>query len=81
MGAGHPTLEQLEDQIRWYDQSSVDNQRRSTIAHSGPYAGVADGRALLADWIDGLISQEHAKLVSARQESVKKRGSGETQRD
>jgi hypothetical protein len=38
------------------------------LAHAGPYAGSEDGRALLADRIEGLISQEHAKWVSAREE-------------
>jgi hypothetical protein len=41
------------------------------LAHAGPYAGSDDGRALLADRIEGLISQEHAKWVSAREESSK----------
>jgi Protein of unknown function (DUF4231) len=38
------------------------------LARAGPYAHTEDGRALLADRIEGLISQEHAKWVSARQE-------------
>ena len=41
------------------------------LAHAGPYAGSEDGRALLADRIEGLISQEHAKWVSAREEGSK----------
>ena len=45
------------------------------LAHAGPYAGAADGgRPLLADRIEGLISQEHAKWVSARDESGRKGG-------
>ena len=40
------------------------------LAHAGPYAGTADGRPLLADRIEGLISQEHAKWVSAREETA-----------
>ena len=39
------------------------------LAHAGPYAGSGDGRPLLADRIEGLISQEHAKWVSAREDS------------
>lgn len=131
-----PTFARLEDQIRWYDAKSGENQRwfkavkavqllaaatipvvatldlhaavpaglgaaivvlegflqlnqyqqnwisyRSTcealkhekflfLGGAGPYAGAADGRALLADRIEGLISQEHAKWVSAREESA-----------
>lgn len=135
------TLERLEDQIRWYDRKSAENQRlfkvlkavqlltaaaipvvatldlpaaiaaglggmivviegfvqlnqyqqnwisyRSTcealkhekylfLAHAGPYAGATDGGVpLLADRIEGLISQEHAKWVSAREESGRKGG-------
>lgn len=41
------------------------------LAHAGPYAGSEDGRPLLADRIEGLISQEHAKWVSAREDSSK----------
>ena len=39
------------------------------LAEAGPYAGSPAPRALLADRIEGLISQEHAKWVSAREES------------
>jgi Protein of unknown function (DUF4231) len=133
---GDPTFERLEDQIRWYDRKSAENQRRFKIvkaiqllaaaaipvvatldapaaipaalgaaivvlegflqlnqyqpnwsayrstcealkhekylflAQAGPYRGSEDGRALLADRIEGLISQEHAKWVSAREESA-----------
>jgi hypothetical protein len=38
------------------------------LASAGPYANQEDGRPLLADRIEGLISQEHAKWVSARLE-------------
>jgi hypothetical protein len=133
--AGDPTIERLEDQIRWYSERSRAGQRsfkllkgvqllaaatipvvvtldlhaavpaalgalivvvegflqlnqyqqnwityRSTaealkhekylfLGHAGPYAGLEDGRPLLADRIEGLISQEHAKWVSVREES------------
>lgn len=39
------------------------------LANAGPYAGEADSRPILAERIEGLVSQEHAKWVSARQES------------
>ncbi len=42
------------------------------LGRAGPYAGADDGRALLADRIEGLISQEHAKWVSAREESARR---------
>lgn len=126
---GDPTLERLEDQIRWYDRRSEASQRRFKVlkaiqilaaatipvvatldahaavpaalggavvliegflqlgqyqqnwiayrstcealkhekylflAAAGPYAGAEDGRPVLADRIEGLISQEHAKWV------------------
>ncbi|MFN2629650.1 MAG: DUF4231 domain-containing protein [Gaiellaceae bacterium] len=131
-----PTLERLDDQIRWYDRKSAQNQRlfkmvkaaqlilaaaipvvatigvravvpaalgativvleglqqlnqyqqnwtsyRSTcealkhekylfLGLAGPYVGAAAPQTLLADRIEGLISQEHAKWVSAREEAV-----------
>jgi len=36
------------------------------LARAGPYANSENGVALLADRIEGLISQEHAKWVSGR---------------
>lgn len=38
------------------------------LAKAGPYSVESDGRAVLAERIEGLISQEHAKWTSARQE-------------
>jgi len=38
------------------------------LAGAGPYAQANGEHALLADRIEGLISQEHAKWVSTRQE-------------
>jgi predicted PhzF superfamily epimerase YddE/YHI9 len=40
------------------------------LAGAGPYAGRVNAHAILADRIEGLISQEHAKWVSAREESA-----------
>ena len=51
------------------------------LANAGPYAGASDSRALLADRIEGLISQEHAKWVSARQESARALGQAGGQKD
>ena len=39
------------------------------LARAGPYGGTDNARAILADRIEGLISQEHAKWVSARDEA------------
>jgi hypothetical protein len=133
----NPTFERLENQIRWYADSSEANQRRFKIskaaqllcaaaipvvatlsfhaavpaalgglvvviegfqqlnqyqqnwssfrstaealkhekylflANAGPYANTRRDVALLADRIEGLISQEHAKWVSAREEAAR----------
>jgi hypothetical protein len=40
------------------------------LAHAGPYGAAVDARALLAERIEGLISQEHAKWISAREEAA-----------
>jgi len=48
---------------------SLKHEKYLFLAHAGPYAGSSDGTALLADRIEGLISQEHAKWVSAREEA------------
>ncbi len=40
------------------------------LAGAGPYARSANAHAVLADRIEGLISQEHAKWVSAREEAA-----------
>jgi hypothetical protein len=40
------------------------------LGHAGPYGGAVDPRALLAERIEGLISQEHAKWISAREEAA-----------
>jgi hypothetical protein len=40
------------------------------LADAGPYGAAVDGRALLAERIEGLISQEHAKWISAREEAA-----------
>ena len=41
------------------------------LALAGPYAGASAPHALLADRIEGLISQEHAKWISAREEAAR----------
>jgi hypothetical protein len=40
------------------------------LAKAGPYGAAVDARALLAERIEGLISQEHAKWISAREEAA-----------
>lgn len=40
------------------------------LALAGPYAGASAPSQLLADRIEGLISQEHAKWISGRDEAA-----------
>jgi len=47
------------------------------LALAGPYAASQKPLALLAERIEGLVSQEHAKWVSAQEQS-KKRDEGST---
>ncbi len=42
------------------------------LGKASPYAGVADPHALLAERIESLVSQEHAKWASAQSQEVKK---------
>jgi hypothetical protein len=46
-------------------------------AEAGPYAGAADPEALLAERVEGLVSQEHAAWTSHREEAAKKMGGEE----
>jgi len=138
MSVTDPTMERLEDQIKWYDQRSLSNQRyfkwlkaveiisaalvplsassgaspvvtgglgiviiiveglqqlnqyhhnwivyRSTceslrhekflyLANAGPYSTTKEAHAVLAERIESLISQEHAKWVTGRERSATK---------
>ena len=42
------------------------------LANAGPYADTSRARAELAERIEGLISQEHAKWVSTRREAAQR---------
>ncbi len=42
------------------------------LGNAAPYANVADPRALLAERIESLVSQEHAKWASVQQDSKEK---------
>ena len=41
------------------------------LGHAGPYAAAADPRALLAERVESLVSQEHAQWASVQQQSGK----------
>ena len=49
------------------------------LAHAGPYATAANPTTLLAERIEGLVSQEHARWTSGREESTRKQISGQPQ--
>lgn len=44
------------------------------LAEAGPYANAADPEALLAERVEGLVSQEHAAWASHREDANKKTG-------
>ncbi len=48
------------------------------LAKAGPYASASDPIVLLAERIEGLVSQEHAKWASTRQDSEAKNRGGQT---
>jgi hypothetical protein len=50
---------------------SLKHEKYVYIAKASPYAGVADPRALLAERVESLVSQEHAKWASTQQETTK----------
>lgn len=50
---------------------SLKHEKYVFIAKASPYAGVEDPRALLAERVESLVSQEHAKWASSQQESTK----------
>ena len=43
------------------------------LGHAGPYANAADPRALLAERVESLVSQEHAKWASVQQQAAKEK--------
>ncbi|HEX7681886.1 MAG TPA: DUF4231 domain-containing protein [Thermoanaerobaculia bacterium] len=50
---------------------SLKHEKYVYLAKASPYAGVADARALLAERVESLVSQEHAKWASSQQENSK----------
>jgi Protein of unknown function (DUF4231) len=44
------------------------------MAHAGPYGVAANPEALLAERVEGIVSQEHASWFSQRQEVGKQKG-------
>lgn len=50
---------------------SLKHEKFLYLAQAGPYAEAARPEALLAERVEGLVSQEHATWVSERRESIK----------
>jgi hypothetical protein len=48
---------------------SLKHEKFLFLAHAGPYAGVPDPRAMLAERVEALISQENSQWVAALQKS------------
>jgi hypothetical protein len=48
---------------------SLKHEKFLFLAHAGPYAGAADPRAMLAERVEALISQENSQWVAALQKS------------
>ena len=50
---------------------SLKHEKFIFLAHAAPYSNVTDPRALLAERIESLVSQEHAKWASIQQQEPK----------
>lgn len=66
-------LQQLQQhQQNWTNYRSTCERLRHEkflfLGHAGPYAGRADPLPLLAERVEGLVSQEHAAWASQREE-------------
>jgi hypothetical protein len=55
---------------------SLKHEKYVYFAQAGPYAGIANPRALLADRIESLVSQEHAQWASVQQQAKSSTTSG-----
>ncbi len=50
------------------------HEKYTYLAKAPPYKGVPDAHALLAERVESLVSQEHAKWASVRQQEYKVKG-------
>src|SRR6266508_6643164 len=87
MGGGGALIVVLEglQQLQQYQQNwttyrstceRLKHEKFLFLAGAGPYAAVTDGESLLAELVEGLVSQEHAAWVSHREEASKQIGGG-----
>ncbi|MGA8111865.1 MAG: DUF4231 domain-containing protein [Acidobacteriaceae bacterium] len=50
---------------------ALKHEKYTFLGHAGPYAGAADPRAMLAERVESLVSQEHAQWSSFQQQASK----------
>jgi phospholipase/lecithinase/hemolysin len=83
-GASIVVLESLQ-QLQQYQQNWITyratcerlkHEQFLYLAGAGPYASAPAPQALLAERVEGLVSQEHAAWTAHREESVQKLGEG-----
>lgn len=85
VGAGGAFIVVLEglQQLQQYQQNwttfratceRLKHEQFLFMAQAGPYAAAANPEALLAERVEGLVSQEHASWVSQREEAAKQMG-------
>jgi hypothetical protein len=75
------TVQQLnQDQQNWIAYRStcetLKHEKYLFLSDAGPYKDAEKPLALLADRVEGLISQEHAKWVSVQEQAAKDRVAG-----
>jgi Protein of unknown function (DUF4231) len=79
LGAVIVVLEGLQ-QMNQYHQNwityrstaeALKHEKYLFLARAGPYGNAGDATALLAERVEGLVSQEHAKWVSGQEEAGK----------
>lgn len=77
-------LEGLQHLFQWNEHwiayrstcEALKHDRYLYLARAGPYAVSPDPRALLAERVEGLVSQEHAKWASSTQQQTHEGGTG-----
>jgi hypothetical protein len=85
IGGGGALIVVLEglQQLQQYQQNwttyratceRLKHERFLFLAHAGPYGAAAAPEALLADRVEGMVSQEHAARSSQQQEATRKVG-------
>jgi hypothetical protein len=85
IGAGGALIVVLEglQQLQQYQQNwtsyratceRLRHERFLFQAHAGPYAAAADPAVLLAERVEGLVSQEHAAWTSQQEDVARKLG-------